>query len=138
MIGLVIATHCSIASSLSEAAQVVLGPQEAIATVDLPPNAQSDDAWGLLRDAIALADRGGGILVMVDMLGGTPSNLAMALLSNKDNEVLTGVNLPMVLRAIRQRNTLPLVELAADVAAYGQRNVTVASAWLRPAPEEKA
>ncbi len=136
MIGLVIATHGRIASAAAEAAEIVLGPQDALATVDLPSNASGDDAWGLLRDAVAAADRGQGALILVDMLGGTPSNLAMALLARERIEVLTGVNLPMVLRALRQRDTLALAELANDVAAYGQRNITVASDWLRPTTKE--
>lgn len=136
MIGLVIATHGTIASALAASAEIVLGPQDALSTVDLPANASGDDAWGMLRDAVAAADRGQGVLILVDMLGGTPSNLSMALLARERIEVLTGVNLPMVLRALRQRQTQALIDLANDVSAYGQRNITVASDWLRPAPKE--
>lgn len=136
MVGIVLATHGRIASAMAEAAEVVLGPQEALATVDLRPDQGGDEAWEQLRRAAAQVQRGQGVLVLVDMLGGTPSNLAMALLAPGQVEVLTGLSLPMVLRAAKARRELSLEALAQDVLAYGQRNITLASAWLKPqAPE---
>ena len=133
MIGVVVATHCHVASALIEAAQVVLGEQDALASVDLDPGLGRDQAWGLLRDAVTLVDRGQGVLVLVDMLGGTPSNLALALLAEGNFEVVTGVNLPMVLRALQRRGAEPLPALVSDVLAYGRRNVSGAAELLRPA-----
>lgn len=133
MIGIVVATHCRIGSALAEAAEVVLGPQDGLATADLEPHLDREAAWGTLRDAVAAVDRGDGVLVLVDMLGGTPSNLAMALLAEGPVEVVTGVNLPMVLRALRRREDLALAGLAEEVIAYGRRNVIAAGAWLASA-----
>ncbi len=133
MVGIVIATHCRVASALAEAATVVLGSQDALATVDLAPEDDRERGWGKLRDAVTVADRGDGVLVMVDVLGGTPSNLALALLAEHQVEVLTGVNLPMVLRALQHRESTPLDALARDVLEYGRRNVSSAGVWLRPA-----
>jgi len=135
MIGIVIATHCGIASALAQAAQVVLGAQEALSTVDLQPETDRDEAWNRLRDAVAAADRGQGVLVLVDMLGGTPSNLAMALLAEGQVDVVTGVNLPMVIRAVQHRADHDLPTLAQDVLRYGRRNVTAATDWLQPGRE---
>ncbi|RME25547.1 MAG: PTS sugar transporter subunit IIA [Deltaproteobacteria bacterium] len=132
MIGVVIATHCKLASALAEAATVVLGPQDALATVDIAPEDDRALGWGKLRDAVTVADRGDGVLVLVDVLGGTPSNLALALLAEHRVEVLTGVNLPMVLRALQRRDSISLDALARDVLEYGRRNVGSAGAWLRP------
>lgn len=132
MIGIVIATHCGIASALLQAAQVVLGPQEGVCAVDLAPATSGDEAWEQMRAALAQVDQGLGVLVLVDMLGGTPSNLALALLAEGNVDVLTGVNLPMVLRAVQHRVGADLPALAADVLAYGRRNVTSATSWLHP------
>lgn len=134
MIGIVIITHCGLASALAEATEVVLGPQDALAAVDLAPKTTRQESWDLLQGAVTAADQGDGVVVLVDMLGGTPSNLAMALLAEGSVEVVTGVNLPMVLRAAQHREAASdLASLAQDVLVYGRRNVTVASEWLQPA-----
>ncbi|NOY25258.1 MAG: PTS sugar transporter subunit IIA [Oligoflexia bacterium] len=139
MIGVVIATHCTVASALAQATEVVLGHQVALACVDLPPEATREDAWKALSSAVDQTDAGDGVLVLVDMLGGTPSNLAMALLAEGRVDVVTGVNLPMVLRAIgRRQETTDLTILAQDVLEYGRRNVTAATQWLQPAGPEAA
>ncbi|MCB9779028.1 MAG: PTS sugar transporter subunit IIA [Alphaproteobacteria bacterium] len=130
MIGVVVATHCRVASALAEAAEVVLGPQEGLAAADLHAELDEEAAWGTLRDAVASVEADEGVLVLVDMLGGTPSNLAMALLAEARIEVVTGVNLPMVLRALQHREGRDLESLAADVHEYGRRNVIAAGAWL--------
>lgn len=131
MIGIVVVTHCGVASALVEAATEVLGPQEALAAVDLAPNEGRDVAWDRLRDAAMLCERGDGVLVLVDVLGGTPSNLALALMAESQADVVTGVNLPMVLRALQHRGEKDLAGLAEDVLAYGRRNVVAAGTWLR-------
>lgn len=139
MIGVVIATHCAVASALAQATQVVLGHQDALACVDLPPEATREDAWEALSSAVGQTDGGDGVLVLVDMLGGTPSNLALALLAEGQVDVVTGVNLPMVLRAIQRRKEITdLTVLASDVIEYGRRNVTAATQWLQPAGPEAA
>ncbi|MCK6505774.1 hypothetical protein L6R53_20675 [Myxococcota bacterium] len=132
MIGIVIATHCGIASALTHAAQVVLGPLEGLVPVDLAPESSRDQAWAGMQQALQQADQGQGVLVLVDMLGGTPSNLALALLAEGQVEVITGVNLPMVLRAAQHRGQSDLATLSQDVLAYGRRNVTSATSWLKP------
>ncbi len=132
MIGIVIATHCRVASALVGAATVVLGEHDAVAPVDLMPEDDRERAWDKLREAVAQVDGGEGVLVLVDVLGGTASNLALALLAEEQVEVVTGVNLPMVLRAVQRRDDLPLEELAHEALAYGRRNISAAGDWLRP------
>lgn len=134
MIGIVIATHCGIASALAHAAQVVLGPLEGLVPVDLAPESTRDHAWSGMKQALKDADGGEGVLVLVDMLGGTPSNLALALLAEGQVEVITGVNLPMVLRAAQHRGQGDLAALSQEVLAYGRRNITSATSWLKPEP----
>jgi PTS system mannose-specific IIA component len=135
MIGVVLFTHGSVASALRDTAVTILGPQGAFAAVDLPPEVGREAAWSALDAAVETADEGDGLLLLVDMFGGTPSNLALARLADTEAEVLTGVNLAMVVRALRKREALALPALAADVVAYGRRNVTASVGWLRTRSE---
>lgn len=137
MIGVVLFTHGSVASALHATARTILGPLPAVAAVDLDPDAGREAAWQALDEAVRAVDRGAGVLLLVDMFGGTPSNLALARLADADAEVLTGVNLAMVLRAVRKRESLTLSALAEDVVAYGRRNVTASVGWLRTPPTDR-
>lgn len=139
MIGVVLFTHGCVASALHDTAETILGPLSSFAAVDLPPDSTRETAWAALDQAVRSADKGEGVLLLVDMFGGTPSNLALARLAEQDAEVLTGVNLAMVLRAARRRAELPLASLAQDVLAYGRRNVTASAGWLRtPSTSERS
>jgi mannose PTS system EIIA component len=134
MIGVVLFTHGSVASALRETAETILGPLGGVAAVDLSPDADRAAGWLALDEAVQSVDAGAGVLLLVDMFGGTPSNLALARLAGQDAEVLTGVNLAMVLRAVRKRERLALRPLAEDVLAYGRRNVTSSAGMLRTPP----
>lgn len=134
MIGVVLFTHGSVASALRATAEEILGPLANVAAVDLPPDADREAGWRALDLAVHEVDAGAGVLLLVDMFGGTPSNLALARLAGQEAEVLTGVNLAMVLRAVRKRSVLALGPLAQDVLAYGKRNVTASAGWLRTPP----
>ena len=131
MIGVILFTHGSIATSLRETAVSILGAAPHVEAIDLAPDADRASAWEALDQALRRVDHGDGVIIFVDMFGGTPSNLALAQLADHDAQVLTGVNLAMVIRAIRRRDALPLADLAADVLAYGRRNVTSSAGWLR-------
>jgi PTS system mannose-specific IIA component len=136
-IGVVLVTHGAFAHSLAETATTVLAGQSMLTEVPLIPvsfgqNDGKDTYWSALTKAVDDADRGSGVLVIVDMFGGTPSNLALALLADRAVEVVTGLNLPMVLRAMQRCQTLPLHDLARDVLMYGRRNVTSSAERLAP------
>jgi len=139
MVGIVIATHGAIGTALLETATDMVGfSVSGIHAISIPADIDRASGWQLLVDAVNDVERGNGTLILVDMFGGTPSTLALGLLAERDVEVLTGVNLAMVLRAILHRQDRTLFELAPDVLAYGQRNVTSSAHWLtspNPQPE---
>ncbi len=137
-IGIVLVTHGEFAHALAQTAETVLAGQEMLAEVPLIPisfgkDDDKDTYWTALTKAVDESDRGSGVLVIVDMFGGSPSNLALALLADREVEVVTGLNLPMVLRALQRSQTLPLRDLARDVLMYGRRNVTSSAERLAPA-----
>ena len=137
MIGIVIATHGAVGTALLEAAVDLLGERPAgLASVEITEDMDRTAAWDALVAAVSVADTGSGVLVLVDMFGGTPATVAMALLAEGEVEVITGVNLAMVLRSLLKRSEHSLTSLAEDVIGYGRRNVTSSAQWLSPRSSE--
>jgi len=131
MVGLVIATHGRLAEEFLRTAEVIVGRLEQCETVSIDAGSSMDEARTRLAGAVKRADAGEGVLVLTDMFGGTPANLALTFLDEKV-EVVTGVNLPMVLKLATVRaESLSLVGAAELVTAYGQKNITLASELLR-------
>jgi PTS system mannose-specific IIA component len=85
---------------------------------------------GSIAQALARADQGQGVLVLTDMFGGTPSNISLSFLAEHKVEVVTGVNLPMLIKLATLSEPRPLAELAVFIKSYGQRNISVASEIL--------
>jgi len=110
-------------------------PVTAIQSVTLPADVDRATGWKTLVHAVDSVEQGEGTLIMVDMFGGAPATLALSILAERNVEVLTGVNLAMVLRTILHRDNKSLAQLATEVLAYGQRNVTSSSHWLKPSPK---
>ncbi len=132
MVGLVIATHGHLADELVSTAEQIVGKLSAVATCLVEPGAAPDEIREKVRAAVRSVDSGEGVIVLADLFGGTPCNQSLTMLGQLDLEVLTGVNLPMLLKANSLRNgTLPLETLARSLAEYGQKNITCASALLR-------
>jgi PTS system mannose-specific IIA component len=129
MIGLVVATHGSLAAALVETAERIVGPIEACAAVAVDAQTSVEEARARVADAIHRVDGGEGVLVLTDMFGGTPANLALTFLDEKI-EVVTGVNLPMLMKLAGSRGD-GLQAAAELAAAHGQKNITHASALLR-------
>lgn len=132
MVGLVIFTHGPVGVALRDCGEEFFPNQSAFEAIALDREADRSGSWSALQQAVTAVDQQQGVMVLVDMFGGTPSNLAMALLTREDIAVVTGVNLPMVLRALQKREHLAVHELAEEVLAYGRRNVTSAAEWLQP------
>jgi len=131
MVGVVVATHGELAEALLRTVAGVCGPLERGRAVTISHDSAMEEARAQLAAAIQAVDDGDGVLVLTDMLGGTPANLALSFLDEKI-EVVTGVNLPMLtkLTTCRAERT-PLRETAQALAAYGQKNITLASELLR-------
>jgi PTS system mannose-specific IIA component len=131
MVGLVVATHGKLAEELLRTAEGIVGKVEQSEAISVGAGSSMDEARARLADAVHRVDTGGGVLVLTDMFGGTPANLALTFLDEKV-EVVTGVNLPMLLKlATARADGLTLQAAAELLTSYGQKNITLASELLR-------
>ncbi|HET6436451.1 MAG TPA: PTS sugar transporter subunit IIA [Anaeromyxobacter sp.] len=131
MVGLVVATHGQLAEELLRTAAGIVGPLERCEALSISAASSMEEAKGRLGQAIRRVDDGEGVLVLTDMFGGTPANLSLTFLDDHI-EVVTGVNLPMLLKLASGRaESMTLRPLAEMVTAYGQKNITLASELLR-------
>jgi PTS system mannose-specific IIA component len=131
MIGAVIVTHGELASELAQATERIVGPTEAIRAVALGWDDEVSDAKQQIEAAIAAVDRGDGVLVFTDMFGGTPTNVSLAFLDADRVEIVTGVNLPMLVKLTSlQQQQVSLQEAARQVRDRGQKSIYVASEIL--------
>jgi PTS system mannose-specific IIA component len=134
MIGLVLVTHGRLAAEFITAMEHVVGPQEAIEGICI----DADDDMELRRkdiaDAIQLCDQGKGVIILTDLFGGTPSNLAISLLEGGRTEVIAGVNLPMLIRLESARKAMDLRAAVIAAKEAGQKYISVASEMLGVGP----
>ena len=138
MIGVVVVTHCHLAQELIAAAQLVVGEElKQFEAVSIDPSEDSEGIRDKIIAAIRHVDGGQGILILTDMYGGTPSNISLSFLEEKRIEVITGVNLPMLLKLATYHDDMNLERLAAFITDYGQRNINQASEVLKKRVEKK-
>jgi PTS system mannose-specific IIA component len=130
MIGLILVTHGRLADQFVEAMEHVVGAQEGIATVCIGPNDDMEQRRAEIAEAIAKVDAGRGTIILTDLFGGTPSNLAISLLDAGRVEVIAGINLPMLIRLAGARKTLGVVEAVEAAQIAGRNYITVASELL--------
>jgi mannose PTS system EIIA component len=136
MIGVVIATHGRLAEETLACAQGIVGPLPRTRAVSVSSTLPLDAARESIAAAIREVEEGDGVLVLTDMLGGTPANLALGFLSDRV-DLVTGVNLPMLLKLSTCRTPdARLPEVARLICSYGQKNITLASDLLRPRPAD--
>jgi PTS system mannose-specific IIA component len=132
MIGLVIATHSRLSVELISAAEMIIGPCSNARSVSILQDHSVDQIRNDIEAAIAAVDvDGDGVVIMTDMFGGTPSNVSLSFLAPEKVEVVTGVNLPMVIKFFNSQGSLSLAELSVLLKAYGQQSITLASDFLR-------
>ncbi len=130
MIGIVLVTHGDLAREFVTALEHIVGPQEAIRAVAIGPEDDVERRRAEILEAIAAVDRGRGVVVLTDMFGGTPSNLALTALDRPGVEVVAGVNLPMLIKLASVRRQLPLAEAVEAAAEAGRRYIKLASRYL--------
>jgi PTS system mannose-specific IIA component len=132
-VGIVIVAHADYAAALLRTAECILGPLADCTSISVDAAFAASETVQRLNDATQLLDKGAGVLILTDMFGGTPTNLSLALLNTHHVDVVTGVNLPMVLKAFSSRG-LPLKELAEAVGEEGRNGIVVAGEMLEHTP----
>lgn len=130
MIGLLIVTHCDLGKEFLNAAEFILGRMESTDVISITQASDSEKIHKSIEEKIALLDKGEGVLILTDMFGGTPSNLSLSFLQNEKVEVLTGVNLPMVIAIAQNRSSLKLSELAEKAQEAGKVSISLAGKLL--------
>jgi len=136
MIGVVVVTHRGLGSELIGTAEFILGKITGITAVTVDAQASAESIRTDVKKGIKHVDQGDGIIILTDMFGGTPSNISLSFLKTNHVEVLTGVNLPMIIKLIQSREKLGLDELAKSVGEYGRKSINVASEILNRRPED--
>ncbi|CCZ21952.1 pTS system IIA component [Acetobacter sp. CAG:977] len=131
MIGLVLVSHGHLADEMKSAMEHVVGPQEAVETVCIFPNDDMERRREEIQTKLSAVDKGSGVVVLTDMFGGTPSNLAISVMEGKNIEVIAGMNLPMLIKLAQIRGTHTLQETSALAQDAGRKYINVASALLK-------
>lgn len=130
MIGLVLVTHGKLAEEFRHALEHVVGPQKFIETVSIGPEDDMDQRRQDIMDAIDRADDGHGVIILTDMLGGTPSNLSISVMDSGRTEVIAGVNLPMLIKLAGVRGENDMDKALVDASDAGRKYINVASRVL--------
>ena len=129
-VGVVIVTHYRLGEEFLQALRLIIPEAPPFASVAIDPNQSVEEMRGAIANALAATEEGDGVLVLTDMFGGTPSNMSLSFLDEHHVEVVTGINLPMLIKLATMSEEKPLEELAAFIKDYGQRNISVASELL--------
>lgn len=130
MIGLVLVTHGRLASEFIAAMEHVVGPQRNVAQVCIGADDDMERRRQDIIESVAKVDEGDGVVLLTDMFGGTPSNLAISVLDNGRIEVIAGINLPMLIKLASVRADLPLRKAVAEAQEAGRKYINVASQLL--------
>ena len=130
MIRIVIVTPGHLGQEVQKTAEFIVGSLEGCATVSIDGSKAPDAVKKMIGTAIGEVDKGRGVLLLTDMFGGTPSNISLAFLEEGKVEVLTGVNLPMLIKAVQIRDKSTLAEAAQVIGEYSRKSITVAGELL--------
>ena len=132
MIGIVIVTHCQLGEALIGAAEFIIGSRPpALESVSIDLNENAEKLRNKISRGIKNVEGQDGVLILTDMFGGTPSNLSYSFLEEGRIEVLSGVNLPILIQAANRRKKMKLNELAANLEAFGKKSISLASGILK-------
>jgi PTS system mannose-specific IIA component len=127
---MILVTHGKLAEEFVHAMQHVVGRQEAVETVCIGPNDDMERRRKEISDAVKKVDSGTGVIILTDLFGGTPSNLAISLMKAGHVEVIAGINLPMLIRLAKARNSMAVQDAAKAARDAGRNYITIASEFL--------
>ncbi len=130
MIGIVLVTHGRLAEELVAAMEHVVGPQESVAAICIGPDDDMEERRGQILDSISTVDDETGVILLTDMFGGTPSNLAISVIEKANVEVIAGVNLPMLIKLASVRSDNGLKDAASQAKEAGRKYINIASELL--------
>ncbi len=130
MIGLVLVTHGQLAQEFRAAMEHVVGPQDAVETISIGPDDDMERRRQDILAAVKKVDTGDGVVLLTDMFGGTPSNLAISVMDQAKVEVVAGVNLPMLIKLASVRNDMALERAITEAQEAGRKYISVASEVL--------
>ena len=133
MIGMVLVTHGRLAAEFVAALEHIVGPQQAIAAICIGPDDDMEQRRREILESVARVENGDGVVLLTDMFGGTPSNLAISVLDRAKVEVIAGVNLPMLIKLASLRQTEALDRAALGAQEAGRKYINVASQLLADA-----
>ena len=131
MIGVLIVTHLDFGQKLLETAEGIVGQQTSCLSLSLDAGHNMEAVLADIKEGLEQLDSGQGVLVLTDMFGGTPSNVALSLLGSGRLEVITGANLPMLLKIFNTRESTPLEDLALEAKTAGRQGILVAGEVLK-------
>ena len=132
MIGIVIVTHKQLGDALIDAAEFILGARpDGVVSVSININENADKLREKISEGIKNVNMKEGVLILTDMFGGTPSNLSYSFLEEGRTEVISGVNLPILIKAVNTRKDMDISKLAQCVETYGKKSISLASSILK-------
>lgn len=130
MIGILLVTHGNLAKEMICAMEHVVGPQKNVGTVCIMASDDIEERRIDILNEVEKLEQGQGVVIATDMFGGTPSNLSISVMNGRQVEVIAGLNLPMLIKLVRERENKPLKELVSDAAEAGRKYINVASELL--------
>ena len=132
MIGVVLVTHGKLGSELVKVMEHVVGAQDQLMTITIDPDDDMEKRREDILSSVQFVDKGLGVIILTDMFGGTPSNLAISIMEQENIDIIAGVNLPMLIKLASVRSTKTITEAVAQAREAGQKYIMVASQVLGP------
>ena len=130
MIGVVLVTHGNLATELVKVMEHVVGPQDQLTTITIAPDDDMEKRREDILNSVQFVDKGLGVIILTDMFGGTPSNLAISIMEQAKIDIIAGVNLPMLIKLASVRSTETISDAVAQAREAGQKYIMVASQVL--------
>ena len=130
MIGVVLVTHGNLATELVKVMEHVVGPQDQLTTITIDPDDDMEKRREDILNSVQFVDKGLGVIILTDMFGGTPSNLAISIMEQAKIDIIAGVNLPMLIKLASVRSTETISDAVAQTREAGQKYIMVASQVL--------